>query len=143
MPGYGFLNRRKEVSGNAGLSDIPESTEAHTGLDEFGIGVSRQENDLRNGARCRQSPAGFYAVEYRHRYIRYDDVGLKTSGGFEQTLAVRNASNNFTSCCHQAFHYLQEWPMVIRQEYSYLAQWVRLSNARREKACCAIPKGRK
>jgi len=31
--------------------------------------------------------------------------------------------------------------MVIRQEYSYLAQWVRLSNAQRENPCCAIPKG--
>jgi len=97
MPGYGFLNRRNEVSGKSDLCDIPESTKAHTGLDEFGIGVSRQENDLRHGARCRQLPIGLYAVEYRHRYIRYDDVGLKTSGGFEQTLAVRNASDNFTS----------------------------------------------
>ena len=95
MPSEGFSNGGNEVSGKSGLYHVPERTDVPAGLDEFGIGVSRQENDLCGGAGVHQLPAGLYAVEDRHRYICYDDVGLKTLRGFEQALAVRNAPNNF------------------------------------------------
>jgi hypothetical protein len=50
MPCEGFLNGGYQVNGKSRLCNVPESAGSQAGLDEIGIGVNRQENDLRRAA---------------------------------------------------------------------------------------------
>jgi hypothetical protein len=94
-----FLNGGNEVSDQLRLHHVSDRSSGQACLDEIGIGVHRQENDLRRAARYAQLLAGINAIENRHGDICDDDIGLKAFRSVEQRLAVRHARDNFASGC--------------------------------------------
>ena len=76
------------------LDDISQCARSKSSLDEIRISMRCQEDDFCKGTGFFQSIGCLYSVEFWHRNVSDDQVGLQFHSYFDQRFAVLHAPDD-------------------------------------------------